>query len=136
MTVFTDTSALYALLDRDDVNYAQASGAWSDLLKRGDALLTSNYVLLETLALVQSRLGIDAVRAFQEDVRPMLIVRWITEEEHRVGVESLLAARRRRLSVADCVSFQLMREQGIRAVFCFDRHFQEQGFDLIPAASA
>jgi len=28
----------------------------------------------------------------------------------------------------DCLSFQTMRQYGVRAVFCFDAHFGEQGF--------
>jgi predicted nucleic acid-binding protein len=30
------------------------------------------------------------------------------------------------------VSFQLMRESGVREAFCFDQHFREQGFGTIP----
>jgi predicted nucleic acid-binding protein len=133
VTVFVDTSALYAVLDRDDSNHRRATQAWRDLLANESNLVTNNYVLLETLALLQNRLGIAAVRAFQEDVRPLLAVDWVTEEQHRMAVEAVLAAGRKKLSVVDCVSFQSMREQGIRSVFSFDQHFREQGFRLAPA---
>lgn len=132
MTVFVDTSALYALLDRDDANHGRAAEAWRNLLTREENLVTNNYVLLETLALLQNRLGIVAVHAFQEDVKSMLAVDWVTEEQHRTGVEAVLAAGRKKLSVVDCVAFQSMRESGVRSVFCFDQHFREQGFHLIP----
>jgi predicted nucleic acid-binding protein len=32
----------------------------------------------------------------------------------------------------DCVSFQTMRQSGVRHVFCFDAHFREQGFMVRP----
>ena len=43
----------------------------------------------------------------------------------------MLAAARKKLSLVDCVSFQIMRQQGVRAAFCFDSHFREQGFDVL-----
>ena len=40
-------------------------------------LCTSNYVLVETLSLLQNRLGIEAVRAFEDAVTPLLRVFWV-----------------------------------------------------------
>lgn len=128
MTIFIDTSAFYAVFDRDDSNHAEAKSAWNKLLREADTLLTNNYVLVETTALLQHRLGIAAVRIFQEDVLPLLQVDWISEERHRAGMEALLAAGRKKLSLVDCVSFQTMRANGVRHAFCFDAHFREQGF--------
>ena len=45
--------------------------------------------------------------------------------------KALLTADRRHLSIVDCTSFEIMRKQGIEKVFCFDKHFKEQGFDPI-----
>ena len=55
MTVFVDTSAFYAVLDRDDANHAAAEEAWRALLGEPATLLTTNYVLVETAALLQRR---------------------------------------------------------------------------------
>lgn len=43
------------------------------------------------------------------------------------------AAKRRRLSLVDCVSFALMRRDDIRAAFAFDRDFEEEGFAVVPS---
>ncbi|MGH9661776.1 MAG: type II toxin-antitoxin system VapC family toxin [Bryobacteraceae bacterium] len=131
MTVFIDTSAFYALLDQDDSNHARALAVWRRLLQDGARLMTHNYVLVETSALVQHRLGLTAVRVFQDDVVPLLGVEWISEARHRAGVTAVLAASRGKLSLVDCISFQTMREGGVRSAFCFDRHFYEQGFDVL-----
>jgi predicted nucleic acid-binding protein len=128
MTVFVDTSAFYAVLDRDDSNHAEAKTVWTRLVREGATFLTNNYVLVETAALLQHRLGMAALRVFQEEVVPLLQVDWISEERHRGGIEAVLAAGRKRLSLVDCVSFQTMRENGVRSVFCFDAHFGVQGF--------
>jgi uncharacterized protein len=132
MTVFLDTSALYAVFDRDDANHARARAAWAAYLGDATILLTNNYVLLETAALLQHRIGIAAVRALNDDVMPLLQVDWVSEEQHRTGMEAVLAAARKKLSLVDCVSFQTMRSRGVRTAFCFDAHFREQGFVTKP----
>jgi uncharacterized protein len=132
MTVFVDTSALYALIDRRDACHLTASVVWERLLTSSALLVTSNYVLLETYTLLQTRMGLAAVRDFNDSVVPMLSVDWVAEERHRSGVEAVLTAQRRKLSLVDCVSFQTMRGRGISEAFTLDSHFREQGFSVIP----
>ena len=50
----------------------------------------------------------------------------------RAAAGAVLAAGRKELSLVDCVSFQTMRELGVRSAFCFDKHFREQGFETVP----
>ena len=132
MTVFVDTSALYAVLDRGDDHHARADTTWLQLLDRVSDLLTTNYVLLEVSVLVQNRLGLAALRTLHEDIAPLWRVDWIGEQQHRAAVGAVLAAGRKKLSIVDCVSFESMRQHGVRTVFCYDRHFREQGFETIP----
>ena len=132
MRIFIDTSAFYAVLDQDDENHPAAAKLWRRLLQDDAALLTSNYVLVETSAVIQRRLGIAALRAFQGDIVPLLAVEWIDEIRHQAAIEMALAASRKRLSLVDCSSFLVMREVEVRRAFCFDRHFREQGFSVLP----
>ena len=132
MNVFADTSAFYALLDASDGHHRKAAGAWQEIIDSDQDVVTSNYVLVETFALIQSRLGLDAVRGFQEDIVPVLSVKFITPELHRLGIAALLAASRRGLSLVDCVSFEVMRDLGIKSAFAFDPHCREYGFTVIP----
>jgi predicted nucleic acid-binding protein len=132
MRIFIDTSAFYALLDRDDENHLKARRAWIDLLGNETAFLTSNYVLVETFALLQHRLGMEAVRGFQNDVLPLVNIEFVFPEIHRSAVGALLSASRRNLSLVDCVSFEMMRTLEIKGAFVFDPHFKEQGFDILP----
>jgi predicted nucleic acid-binding protein len=131
MSLFIDTSAFYALLDGDDENHLRARKAWKTALDSKAPLVTSNYVLVETFALVQARLGLEAVRGFQQEIVPILQVEFVTPELHRLGLAALLSAARRGLSLVDCVSFEVMRQLGIKAAFVFDSHFREQGFQVV-----
>ena len=136
MSVFVDTSALLAVLDADDREHVRARRAWERLVAGGESLLSSSYVLVETSALAQRRLGMDAVRALHEDVCPILAIEWVDEAVHRAGVEAMLAQGRRRLSLVDCVSFEVMRRSGVVRAFCFDPHFTEAGFRDVAAGLA
>ncbi len=44
----------------------------------------------------------------------------------------LLSAGRRKLSLVDCTSYEIMRQYNLEQVFTYDPHFSEQGFDVIP----
>ncbi len=132
MKVFVDTSAFIAVLDADDENHSKAKEIWRELVSKEEILLSTNYVLVETLAIVQHRLGIEAVRALQEDIFPILNIEWIDEHVHQAGIISVLTAMRKKLSLVDCVSFNIMRQLGIKKAFVFNTHFKEQGFNCIP----
>jgi len=132
---FIDTSAFLAILDGDDVNSPAAISCFQGL-REGDAHLhTTSYVLVETVALVQARLGITALRDFQDHYRPLLQVNWVVEEGHERALAAVLVAGRRRLSLVDCASFDFMRRLGLTCAFTFDRHFADQGFECLPERS-
>ncbi|MBN1631953.1 MAG: PIN domain-containing protein [Thermoleophilia bacterium] len=130
--VFLDTSGLFAVFHRDDVRHDAAGRAWESLLRSESSLHTSSYVLVELTALLQRRLGVDAVDALTTYVLPWVNVVWVDESLHREATAGLLAARRRDLALVDCASFAVMRRLGLRRVFTFDGHFAEQGFELLP----
>ena len=132
MSTFVDTSAFLAVLDADDQNHLPARAAWNSLISDEDDLVCTNYVLVETFALIQNRLGLAATRTFHEDIVPLLRVEWIDTHKHDSGVTAVLSAGRRQLSLVDCVSFDVMRRLGVTAAFTFDRHFADQGFRCTP----
>jgi predicted nucleic acid-binding protein len=45
---------------------------------------------------------------------------------------AVLGARRREVSLVDHTSFILMRNLGLRSALTTDRHFAEQGFNIMP----
>jgi predicted nucleic acid-binding protein len=132
MTVFVDTSALLAVLNAADDCHTEASREWERLLNERASLFCTDYVLVEVLALIQSRLGMRAVQLFREDILPVLTIRWVDPRLFDLGLAALVVAGKRGLSLVDCVSFETMRLMGLRSAFAFDKHFREAGFDCLP----
>ena len=132
--VFVDTSAIYAALVADDQDHAAARSTLADLEQQRAGLVSSSFVLQETVALLQARSGLNAVRLFHESVVPVLDIVWMTGSRYERAMAALLAASRRRLSLTDWSSFEIMRERGMTRAFAFDRHFSEQGFEILPGS--
>lgn len=131
--IYVDTSAFYALLDRSDRHHKGASSLWPTLLDSNVTLITSNYVVSETVALLQKRIGFEAANLWHRDILGVLEVWWVDAETHQRAYELWLNLGRRRLSLVDCVSFVTMHYHQIEKAFCFKPHFIDHGFDLLPA---
>jgi predicted nucleic acid-binding protein len=129
--IFIDTSGLYAVMDCRDDNHNAASATWRLFVENATPLATTNYIAVETLALVQSRLGFDAMRELAVSVFPIIEHIIVDAGMHHAAIETLLAQKRRRLSFVDCVSFACMRRFHITEAFSFDKHFTEAGFTLL-----
>ena len=132
MNIFVDTAAFLAVLNANDQFHRSARQIWDEILSSDSPLFSSNYVILETTALLQHRFGIEALRLFESDILPVIEIACVDEAIHKQGMSALLAANRRSLSLADCTSFEIMRQIGLDEVFTFDPHFREQGFKVIP----
>jgi predicted nucleic acid-binding protein len=123
--VFVDTSALLPLLDEDDQWHGEAARLFRWLLTTTD-LVTTNYVQLETVALVRRRFGSGAVARLNEAIFPAMTTVWVDEAMHTAALAAHAAGGRP--SLVDQVSFAVMRQQGIEQAFTFDRDFELHGF--------
>lgn len=126
--VFVDTSALYALLDRDDAHHGEAAQVFAGLLRRRVPLHTHAYVVVESLALAQRCLGMEAARALVHDLLGVVRVAPVDEALHQAALTATLASGRRDVSLVDWTSFLFMRDRKIERAFAYDAHFWEQGF--------
>jgi predicted nucleic acid-binding protein len=131
--IFLDTSAIYAMADQADPQHEHAKERFQALLDISEGILTHNYVLVEAMALIQSRLGLAAALKFAHDCRAFDI-EWVDEATHEEAVGHLARLGKRRVSLVDQVSFLVMRRRGVRTALAFDPDFEEEGFQVFDGA--
>ena len=127
-TVFVDTSAFLAALDKGDKYHAEAGKRWFALSKSPSELWTTDYVRLESWSLIQRRLGAEAVMSFQDDWLPLCKIHEVGRDGFERAAAQWRIAQRRNLSLVDLTSFDAMRQLAIRTALAFDQHFQEMGY--------
>jgi uncharacterized protein len=133
--IFVDSSAWIAVSDRRDGNH-RAALEIHRRLERGASgrLVTTDFVLDETLTWMRKRCGAELVRRFSQgiDLSPSVQQLWVTPDQFLEAKELFLGQGSHSWSLTDCTSFVVMREVGIRAAFAFDRDFDEAGFNTNP----
>jgi uncharacterized protein len=132
VSLFVDTSGLYALLVRTERDHGAMLDAFRAAAERGRRMVTTNYVIVETAALLQHRIGLAPVRDLEERILPLVIVQWVSSELHRRAVERLVRTDKRKVSLVDVVSFVVMDAEGLTDVLGLDPDFTAEGFRLLP----
>ncbi len=123
--VFVDTSGFYAVLNGSDSFHKIAAAAFVRAEEEKWTLVTTNYVVHETWALVQNRLGWDALDAFFDSILPLCRVDFVDEHLHTLGEGRCRQARSRRLSLTDCISLEYMKGHDIIEAIACDEHFSQ-----------
>ena len=133
--IFVDTSAFYALEVESDANHEIARGFLRKLREgKYGTLLTTDYVLDETLTLLRLRHGVRAALEFLEKVRNSKSVRvvWVDETVFEKALEYFERDEERRWSFTDCTSFAVMELLGVEHAFAFNEDFERAGFARLP----
>ena len=129
MSVFVDTSVLFAALAEDDNDHAVAVELLEHVAE-SDELVTHNYIHVEAEALVRRRLGGPAAATLVDRVLPAIRTICVDEAIHAAGIEAVRGGGRT-ASLVDEISFIVMRSMGIRRAASFDRDFERAGFSLV-----
>jgi uncharacterized protein len=135
--VFADTSALYALVNRNDSNHQAARLEVTALLKCGRRLVSTDYIIAETVNLANARGGAPvALKVLDLVVQSRgLRIDWVGAERFETAATFFRKHSDHGYSFTDCTSFVTMRELKITDVLTTDRHFRAAGFHvLLPTA--
>ena len=132
MTLFADTSAFIPMLVRSDDDHVAVRDAFRRAIDAGRRVITTNYVAVETIAVLQNRIGLEPVSDFTVRVLPLVDVVFVDASVHERAMARLLRIDRRRVSLVDASSFEVMDAHGIADVLGLDSDFEGQGFRLVP----
>jgi hypothetical protein len=123
-----------ACADSADRYHRAAVDAQDGWLEEEGLLVTTDYVVAETLTLLRFRLGLDAAQNWWHSIANSKRVQreLIDEQRAERAREIFFRYRDKNFSFTDCTSFAVMRELRLRAALTTDRHFRQAGFDLLP----
>jgi len=134
--LFVDTSAWVAAADAADPLGAAVRRERDEWLAAGGTLVTTDYVVDETLTTIRLRLGLPAAEAWWQQV----------DGSPRLRLESIDVGRAERarsvffryadkdFSFTDCTSFAVMRELRLQKALTLDHHFAQMSFVAVPSA--
>ena len=129
MRVFVDSSAIVALLVKNDDNHAQAVEILNRLTRQGTELVLSNFIVAETYNLI-------AVRTTPAKAREWLLANtWPVERvshiDEKRALEIIKTYDDKDFSYTDAASFAMIERFAIDYAFTFDRHFQQYGIPVV-----
>jgi predicted nucleic acid-binding protein len=120
MSLFVDTSIWYAAADRSDAGNLKAKA----VLSRGEPLVTTDHILVETWTLIRHRLGRRPAERFWEGIRQgAATVESVGAADMDSAWEIGKAYGDQDFSIVDRTSFAVMRRLGIERAASLDDHF-------------
>ena len=128
--VLIDTSAFLAIQSTSDEFHQHAMSIYERLVDRSPELWTTSYALVETIALVQRRLGFATLKKLLDSLEGVLNIFWIDSAVHAESVKRLIAHEGRGFSLVDWTLVLASNELNAH-VFTFDRRFEEQGIAVV-----
>ena len=133
--MFVDTGGWMACADRADPAHSACTAARDTTLEAGRTLITTDFVVEETLTLIRFRLGLAAANVWWRQIDGSARLRWerIENERFERARHLFFEYRDKDLSFTDCTSIALMRELKLTTVITTNRHFQQVGFDVLPS---
>ncbi|MDE0063758.1 MAG: PIN domain-containing protein [Gammaproteobacteria bacterium] len=129
--LFVDTGAWYALIDRRDPDHEPVTAA---LREHRDRLLTSNFVLDETLTLVRYRLGWNIAHRLGEQLRTGSLARLerISPSDEEAAWAIFATYFDKSFSFTDCTSFALCNRLELPLCVAIDNDFRSFGLHCLP----
>lgn len=133
-SLFVDTAGWMAMADGADPLHDASRRERDSCLLDGGILVTTDYVIDETLTLVRFRLGLRAAADWWAQIDATSRIRW-----ERVDASRAAKAREwffewtdKGFAFTDCTSFVVMRELGLPRALTTDRRFSQAGFEVVP----
>jgi predicted nucleic acid-binding protein len=130
--IFIDTGAFLAKELAADQHHEEAVRLWNKYYSEGATFYSSEHILDESMTLFARRTNASWASSWGKDVMGAGI-EWLSTEPKDLlqAMDLLKKYADQAVSFTDCLSFVLMRKDGIRDCFAFDRHFQAAGFHAV-----
>ena len=131
-SLFVDTSGWANVFVASESYHSQAQQYFLNAWQSGQPLITTNYVIAELVALLQSPLRIPRHTIFQivDSIKQSAHIQIIhIDEVTDVTAWNFCKNRSDKTwSLVDCTSFVVMQQLEIQAALTTDQHFEQAGF--------
>lgn len=131
--VFIDTSAWVAIFNAQDKHHKSVSQALDNLTEQGALLITSDYIIDETVTTILTRSNHANACSFLDQFDG-LPVATIPVFPVYFGPAQRLFRRYgdKGFSFTDCASFVYMQAHEVHTALTLDKHFAQMGFAVLP----
>ena len=132
--LFVDTAGWIACADTGDLAHERAIAWRNSWLQEGAVLVSTDYIVDETLTLLRVRYGLGIAGTWWHYVDSSPRLRWehISPERAEKARAMFFRYTDKEFSLTDCTSFVVMRELGLRDALTTDHHFAQAGFLTLP----
>jgi predicted nucleic acid-binding protein len=133
--LLVDTAGWMAMADASDPRHRECCSARDRWLESDGGLVTTDYIIDETLTVIRMRLSLSAAAKWWDQVEQSTRLRWEWIDIGRTDKarQWFFRWRDKDFSFTDCTSFVVMRELRLRKALTTDRHFEQAGFQIMPA---
>jgi predicted nucleic acid-binding protein len=128
--IFVDTGAWFASVVPWDADHATAT-AW--LSRNHETLITTDYIVDETLTLLRARQEPERALAFGEGIfgQKLAELYLLEEADLHQAWEVFREFTDKEWSFTDCTSKVVLEKLGLKTAFAFDQHFRQFGMVLV-----
>lgn len=133
--VFVDSSAWVALFSKADTLHTAAKREWRALGEQRRKMVTTDYVLDESYTLLRREPnGLALAIAFRDTITHSKIIEVVDADPylHQDAWHLFTLFDENPVSYTDCVSFAVMRREGLVEAFTFDGDFARAGLLMRP----
>lgn len=131
-SLFVDTSGWASLFVRNQPHYLQADRYFRLAVQQQKRIVTTNYLIAELVALLNSPLQIPRLQIFTivDAIKTVSYVEiiYIDDLTDTSAWELCKSRPDKAWSLVDCTSFLIMQKFGIQEALTTDRHFEQAGF--------
>lgn len=129
-----DTSAFYALANSADAHHLEAREILARAVRQRWMMVTNNYLVAETHALLLNRSGREPAMRFLQGLEESAVaIERAEADDERAARAIIYRYEDKAFSLTDAISFTMMERLGITVAFTFDRNFAQYGFELARA---
>jgi len=132
--IFIDSSAFYLIINKSERLHKIAKKTFNKIILDNDILVTSDYIIDETLTLVSRKWGKYYAIEFWDSIKnsDILKVMKLSERQFYKTIDLFRKYKDHNFSFTDYSCFIIMNDLKINKVFTFDKHFLNFGIDCYP----